>query len=506
MVGLPALTYVPIGEAMPAQAPVDMLIRNAQIVSHDMTVRGAIGITGGKVEFVSTSPELPPGKETIDASGKYVIPGVIDPHTHPGVMQSFADDIRDETRGAAAGGVTSWFATIKSTTMGRSHKEIYEPEDAVSYLEACKEGVQIIESESHIDVGFNLAIMCDRDAHEVPAIAEEFGVTSYKFYAGYRSANRFARSIGLPLAWDDGTLYIGFENIARVGGLAMLHAENSEVARVLTDRLRETGRQDLAAWEERSPDYVEAFHISQYAHFALVLGTTLYFPHTSSKLGLEESDIWRARGANLVNETCPHYIVLNKYTDPPGKWAKINTPIRLKEDNDALWQGLADGRVECVGSDHVPGGGFPDMWGPGHARMAGSEHILPLLLSEGVNKGRLSMEQLVKVTSYNTARRFGVFPQKGILQPGSDADLVIVDLDREETISTSHPFTWHSRAPATIYEGRRVQGYPVLTMLRGRTIAKGGQIIGEGGGKYLRRKRKDLPLATDGKYPRTGGS
>lgn len=488
---------------MTTQGSVDTIIRNARIVSHDATLEGAIGIKDGKVEFVSTSPDLPPAATTIDAGGKHVIPGVIDPHTHPGVMQSFADDVRTETRAAAGGGVTTWFATIKSTKMDRSLKESHEAEDAISYLEACPVAIDIVESESLIDVGFNLAVMSDRDSKEIPEIAERFGVTSYKFYAGYRNASPFAKSIGLPVAWDDGTLYLGFESIARIGGLAMLHAENADVNRVLTERIRATGRQDLAAWEERSPDYSEAFHISQYAHYALVLGCALYIVHTSSALGLEESNIWRARGARIVNETCPHYIILDKYADPPGKWAKINTPIRLKSDNDALWQGLAAGTVECIGSDHVPGPGFPDMWGPGHARMAQTEHILPLMLSEGVNGGRLTMEQLVAVTSYNTARRFGAFPRKGALLPGSDADLVIVDLDREETISTSNPMTWHSHAPATIWEGRRVRGYPVLTMLRGRVIVDEGRIVVDAGGEYVRRVPVKGVPATEVTYPRT---
>ncbi|MEA2622514.1 MAG: dihydropyrimidinase [Chloroflexota bacterium] len=488
---------------MTNERPVDTIIHNAKIVSHDATIDGAIGIRDGRIAFVTDGQDLPHAGNLIDAGGKHVIPGVIDPHTHPGVIGSFADDIRTETRAAAAGGVTSWFATIKSTKMDRNWKAYHDPEDAISYLEACKTGVEIVESESLIDIGFNLAIQGDRDANEIPEIAAEFGVTSYKFYAGYRRANDFARSIGLPLPWDDGTLYIGFENIARIGGLAMLHAEHADVNRVLTDRIKPTGRQDLAAWEERSPDYSEAFHISQYSHFALVLGTTLYIVHTSSKMGLEESNIWRARGTSIVNETCPHYIILNKYSDPPGKWAKINTPIRLKSDNEALWQGLANGTVECMGSDHIPGEGFPDMWGPGHARMASTEHVLPLMLSEGVNRGRLTMEQLVAVTSYNTARRFGVYPRKGAILPGSDADLVIVDLEREETISTSNPKAFHSIAPASIWEGREVKGFPILTMLRGRVIARDGEIVSEGGGEYLRRTPSKLEAATDRKYPRT---
>jgi dihydropyrimidinase len=125
------------------------------------------------------------------------------------------------------------------------------------------------------------------------------------------------------------------------------------------------------------------------------------------------------------------------------------------------------------------------------------------MLSEGVNGGRLTMEQLVAVTSYNTARRFGAFPRKGALLPGSDADLVIVDLDREETISTSNPMTWHSHAPATIWEGRRVRGYPVLTMLRGRVIVDEGRILADGGGAYVPRSPVKGVPATDQNYPRT---
>jgi dihydroorotase-like cyclic amidohydrolase len=483
----------------------DTVITNGRFVNHDSIIDGTLGVRGGRIAFVSTSRDAPPADEVIDARGRYVIPGLIDPHTHPGALRPFSDDIRSETRAAAAGGVTSWFATIKSTRMGYTYQPVTEPHEAISYLEACKAGIEIVEKESTIDVGFNLAIQCDRDAEEIPAIARQHGVTTYKFYVGYRGANDFAKRIGLPLAWDDGTLFIGFENIARIGGLAMIHAENNDVTRVLTARIRGPHRQDLAAWEDRSPDFAEAFHISTYSHFALVTGATLYIVHTSSGMGLRESAYWRARGAKVVNETVPHYFMLTKFDDPPGKMAKVNTPIRTKSDNEALWAGIRDGEIECIGSDHVPGTRAEqadrDLWDL-MTGMAETEQILPLMLTEGVNAGRISIQKLVEVCSYRTAVRFGVYPKKGVLQPGSDADLVIVDLDRDERISIRNPKLWHSDADFSIWEGRRVTGLPVLTMIRGRTVMRDGEIGASGGGQYLRRTPADLPVATDGVYPR----
>ena len=377
--------------------------------------------------------------------------------------------------------------TIKCTRMTKNFTKYADPSQVVSYKKVFPEAKDIVDNESFIDMAFTFALISDVHSAEVPDYVKELGVTTFKFYHGYKDVTEFSRRIGLPTAWDDGTLYYGLEQIGKAGALALFHAENNQITRILTDRLTAMGRKDLAAWEERSPDWCEAIDIVKFATLAKITGTRIYIVHISSKLGLQEVIRQRGEGMEIIGETCPQYLTVTKWDEPfPGGLAKVNTPIRDRMDNEALWEGLKNGTIQCFGSDHVPSRKADvyvsdNIW-ECMAGFPGIETQLPIMLSEGVNKGRISIERLVEVMCTNNAKVFNLYPKKGIIAPGSDADLVIVDMKKKETLKIEDLHSW---SDFSIFEGREITGWPVMTMLRGNVIYKDGEFIGKPMGKYL---------------------
>ncbi len=477
---------------------VDTLFKNAQIVKPDGIISGSVAVKGEKIVAVGDDQLLSDleAKEVIDVGGEYLFPGIIDVHCHPGSGRDFATDVREQSYTAATGGVTTFFGTIKSTRMSRTWKPVAEPKDAVSYLKVFPLAKEIVETESTIDMGFNFAIMSDDMSNEIPEYAKACGVTTYKFYVGYRHPVQFATPdfcprIGLPLEWDDGTMLLGFENIDKIGGLAMIHAENQDLVRIIHPRAMASGK-NLAAWARHSPGWVEAGHIATYAHLAMVTDCTLYVVHTCSKAGLDEIRFAKSRGIKVVSEVLPHYLIIDVNAPYPNVYAKINTPIQDTENREALWEGIRDGTVECIGSDQVCGAMKSDFdesnifTGGGRLGITSMQLILPLMITEGYHTRGIPLERIAEICSYNNARRFGVFPRKGTIQVGSDADMVVVDINRKRTV---HISDWPMNgSDFCIYEGRELQGWPTMTMLRGKVIARGLEVIGSPSGKYIYQK------------------
>ncbi|MBI2880169.1 MAG: amidohydrolase family protein [Candidatus Tectomicrobia bacterium] len=477
---------------------VDIVLCNAQVVTPSGVLRNSgVAVQGGHIVAVGEEDRLPPARRTIDGGGQYLLPGAIDPHTHPGPWGPFENDIRTETRSAAAGGVTTMVGIVKSTRMGQPYKKITEPQDVRSYGEVFPRARDIINEHAFVDMALTFAIVSDDYAREIPLCVEECGVTSFKFYLGYNRPNYFSRRIGLPTEWDDGTLFLGMEQIAKVGGLAAFHAENRQVARVLEERIKATGRKNLAAWEAASPDFLEAVDILKMGFFAKMLGCRIYVVHLNSRMGLEMVKRVRAEGVNITAEVCTQYLTLyDLEAEFPGAMAVNHPPIRDKSNADALWEGLAKGDIQCVGTDHVPGTRAElvtegDVW-KSFSGMATTELMLPILLSEGVNQGRFTIERVAQVASENTAKALNLFPRKGAIQVGSDADLVLVDLNLKRTVRGED---LHTMQDFCVFEGREFTGWPVLTMLRGEVIMEKGELVGDPRGTYLARTLDATPAA-----------
>lgn len=442
-----------------------------------------VGIADGRIAALATPNSLS-GAETLKATGLHIFAGVIDPHTHPGNWRPFEQDIAEETRAAAAGGITSILGTVKSPRLGQSFREVTTPEDVCSYHDVFPLAREIIERRAHVNVGLSYVIMDQRHAREIPAYAERHGVRSLKFFIGNGGATPWHGRVGMPVFGDDGVYFAAFREAGRIGALTMVHAENHHVARVLKPALGGEPS-DLRAWNRHSPDWAEAETIRRSAFFAAASSSSLYVVHLTSGLGAAE--ICRAkaeRPGRVFAETCPQYLVLHD-RHPAGLLAKCSPPVRAREDNEALWRALEDRTIDCVGTDHIPQSrGHKvvegDVWrsvagAPGH------ETLLPLLLSAE----RLSLPRLAEVTSANAARIFGLWPRKGVIAPGADADLTLIDLKKRRVVRAEEMIT---SADFTPYEGMELRGWPVLTLLQGRVIMREGQPVGEPAGKYLWRR------------------
>ncbi len=444
----------------------DLAIKNGILVTPQGRIRGGLTIGGGKITEVGSDGSLPKARQEVDAQGLVVIPGLIDPHVHLGQdkEEKFRDQCRSESISAAVGGITTMITTAR---FGNA----LEPR-VPTYRKAKEVG----RSNSFIDFKFNAFMTNQKHLEEIPALMEE-GVCSFKLMMAYTREE--AKQIGLE-GIDWGFAYRLFEIVAKIGppALAQIHCEEPEIIHTLRQRLIAQGRQDIAAWTESRPSVCEAMQLYDAGLLAHEMGAPLYIVHISAKESVDTLQYLKARGATIFGETCTHYLTLDR-NPACGIHAKVNPPLRDVPDQIRIWKGLNEGTLETIGSDHVPymrtdketGGLWKSM--PGFGAMGAT---LPLLVSEGVHKGRLTWEQLVKFTSENTAKIYRIYPQKGALTPGSDADLVIVDPSREWVLGAE---TLMSRSDFSIYEGTKVKGRPIKTYVRGRLIAENGQLVAE---------------------------
>ncbi len=451
----------------------DLAIKNGILITPQGRVRGGLTASGGKITAVGSDGSLPKARQEVDAKGLVVIPGIIDPHVHLGQdrEEKFRDQCRTESVTAALGGITTMITTAR---FGNA----LEPR-----LPTYRKAKEIGRSSSFIDFKFNAFMTNQKHLEEIPALMEE-GVCSYKLMMAYTREE--ARQIGLE-GIDWGFAYRLFEIVAKIGppALAQIHCEEPEIIHTLRRRLMDQGRQDIAAWTESRPGVCEAMQLYDAGMLARELGTPLYIVHISAKESVDILQYLKSQGSVIYGESCAHYLVLNRNPEC-GIVAKVNPPLRDEPDQARIWKGLRERTLDTMGSDHVPymrvdketGGLWKSM--PGFGVMGAT---LPLLVSEGVNKGRISWEELVRITSENTAKIYRIYPQKGALTPGSDADLVIVDPAQEWTLGAK---ALQSRSDFCIYEGRKVKGRAVKTFVRGRLIAENGRLAADQpGGEFV---------------------
>ena len=454
--------------------PYDKLIAGGTVVLEDGHHEVDVAVAGGKVAALLPRGHGESAAETIDASGLLVLPGLIDPHTHIGLGGE--DDWRTESRSAVRGGVT----TVVNYVMG-----------SASYFEQVQVEHEHAQRLSCIDYALHVVPCAQVHLEELHRYADELGVTSFKFFMSFRGTE--GAYLGIE-GTDDGFLYEYLRLVGeRPGAVANVHPENIEVVWRLRDEAKASGLEGLAAWDASRPDFVEAEAISRAAFYADLLGAPLYVVHVSAERCIHEIHAARAKskGTPLYVETCPHYLT-HTVDSPIGSRAKVNPPVRHAHDVEALWQALADGTIQTVGSDHA-GRHFSfkdkDIWSAS-AGMPGIASILGVLLSEGHHKRGLPLEKIVSLTSAKPARIFGLGPRKGTLAPGADADLVLVDLDAERTVDDD---TWESGSGYTIYNGWTLKGWPTLTMRRGDVLFRDGEVDAEPGtGEYLAALMPDL--------------
>jgi len=450
----------------------DLVLTNARLLLPDQGLTdGVLGVRDGRIAVIAAHGETLAARETVDCAGRWVLPGMIDPHVHFG-FGSPETDFATESRFAALGGTTSVLSFHRST-------DIRESFDA-----ARTRGV----AQSCIDFGFHFGITSHLHVQTLAEISRRFGVTSYKLYMMYKGAAGLSKGF---TDIDDGLLYAALRASAAIPGAIMgVHCENVEVIPILRDPLRAAGRDDLKAWNEQSPDFLEAENVHRVCYFAHKLGAAVNIVHCSSREALDEARRHRrTSGAPPIYvETCPHYLFLNDES-AAGPYAKVNPPVRAQADVEAMWEGVCDGSVTTIGSDHVPrkrSTKDKDIWAASNG-FPGTGLILPILLHEGYHRRGIALQTLVNVAAANVARLYRM-PSKGSLALGKDADLLIVDPDLERTVD---PQTLESHADYSPYEGMTLKGWPVRTFVRGRTVAQDGCITdaarAEPWGRYLNR-------------------
>ena len=447
----------------------DLLIKGGKLViTGQGVVEGTLAIKHGKIAAIMQPIDVPEALEVIDAQGKYVLPGVIEAHAYYG-RGALLEDYASETCSAALGGVTTVITYVAC------------PHDYDGVYHQLR---QAGEERSYIDFSFHFSLMVDGNLERLEHYARDFGVSSFMFYMGYKGEE--GRLMGL-LGCDDGLMHEGFTKIAHIPkGLACVHCENVEVIDRLKKPLREQGREDLIAWAEARPSFTEAESIQRALYFGRLTDCPVYIVNLSSKQGLDMVKEWRQKYDHFFVETCPQYLTHTMFADE-GKLAKVSPPLRTEADVEALWRGLKEGYIDTVASDHVAYSQeqkLASIWDspPG---FPGSATLLSVLLSEGIAKRGLSIERVAELTSSNVAKIFNLFPRKGALMIGSDADFTIVDLELERRVDAKDML---SSSEVCIYDGYTLKGWPVQTIVRGHLIMEDGKIIGKRGyGKYVGR-------------------
>lgn len=417
--------------------------------------------------------------EIIDAQGKLVFPGGVDPHVHldlPVGPVVSSDDYETGTRAAACGGTTT-VMDFPTQERGRSLCEALELWNEKARHKAC------------VDYAFHM-IVCDMPPEreqELRRVVEE-GIPSFKLFTAYPDR----------LYVDDGTLYRVMRSAAEFGAVVMMHAENGIVIDEIVRQACADGHRDPRWHALTRPAIMEGEAVHRCIAIAQVAGAVLYVVHMSCAAALEPLRTARDRGQLVFGETCPQYLLLDhSLYEKPGfegaKWV-MTPPLRSKHDQAELWKALRMGDIQTVGTDHCPFMMCDKERGldsftkiPNGA--PGIENRMALLFHAGVRSGALSLNRFVQLTSTNAAKIFGLFPQKGTIAVGSDADVVIFDPEREETISAANPRTHRMRVDYSAYEGMRVQGYPETVLLRGRVIVRNGEFVGKPGyGRFLKRR------------------
>ena len=454
------------------------IIRGGTVVTDGGMLEKDVLVENGKIAgLLDREESVDSGAEVIDASGRYVLPGAVDIHTHMDLDVGIArviDDFYDGTVAAACGGTTTIVDHMAFGPKG------------CSPWHQVKEYHRLADGNAVVDYGFH-GVLQHVDAaalDDMAQIAREEGVTSFKIYMTY------------DYRIDDLGLMRVLERAGNERILIAAHCENHGIVTHLRERFVREGKTQ-ARWHPVSrPCEAEAEAVNRLLYLARAAGEApVYIVHLSTRMGLEEIRRARASGQRRFGaETCPQYLLLDEalYDDPQqGLKALMAPPLRRKEDREALWSALAGDELDTVATDHCPFT-FAKQKQQGASDFTkcpsgapGVEERLILLYSEGVVKGRITLPQLVKYACANPARVAGLYPRKGAIAPGADADLVILDPAKEWTLTTD---LMHGASDYTCYEGMRVTGAIERVLLRGKTVALDGEFAGErGDGQYLRR-------------------
>ncbi len=469
-------------------APFDLTIRNGMVFTETGMVNLDIGVAQGKIAALEKN--LPGGLQDIDAAGKLVLPGGIDSHCHIEQMSGMgimgADDFHSATVSAAFGGTT----TVISFAAQRKGESLIDVVDAYAKRALPK---------AVIDYGFHIIISDPSETvlkEELPLMIRQ-GITSFKAYMTYESVKL-----------DDFQLLDVFDAVRKEGGLVMVHAENNDIIRWMTRKLLEKGLTAPKYHAVAHDPLAESEATYRAVSLAKLAQAPILLVHVGGIEAVHVIHSAQLFGAPIYAETCPQYLFLTKENlDLDGmEGAKFccAPPPRDPASQAAVWAGIIDGTLSIFSSDHAPytfdaSGKLPKGDDTVFSEIAnglpGLETRMPLLFSEGVNKGKISIEKFVEITSTNHAKTYGLYPRKGVIRVGSDADIAVWDQTKQVEISSG---MLHDKVGYTPYEGMAVQGWPVVVVSQGNIVVKDNQLLAKpGDGRFLAR----LPSHLDGYKP-----
>ena len=456
-----------------------VLIKGGRIITATGRYVADVYTEGDKIKTIGSELDYP-ADEIVDASGKYVLPGAIDPHTHismPFMGTNAQDDYKTGTIAAACGGVT----TVVDFDLQQKGE---------SLLEAIERKKSWAEGKTVVDYSLHPAVMDPRPEviEEVKQAILDYGTPSFKIFMVY------------DFRVDDATMIKLLEETKKYGGLVQVHAENVYIIQHMNEVLEKEGKLEPYYHAVSRPNIAEEEAIARAAKMVELTGSRIYIVHLSSKEGLFKVKEARDNGIDVFAETCPQYLLLNedRYKEPDFNGAKyvMSPPLRTEESSEALWGGLKGGDLQVVSTDHCPFdfNGKKDMFGKDDYKKIpngapGIETLLMLMHTEGVVKGRISLERMVDVLSTGTARMFGL-KEKGEIAVGKDADIVVFDPDQKFTITQPK---LHMNIDYTPYEGMEMTGMPHIVYSRGRKVAEWRddhvEFVGKiGAGRFVKRE------------------
>ena len=434
-------------------------------------IRADVGMSNGKIAAIGDDL-AEKADEVYDASGKFVLPGIFDPHVHIGNERSYEEEAETETRAAILGGVT---------TIGIFLRSLEE-----SYMLHLPGFKKAMDELSYVDSVFHPQVFTEEQIAEIPLYAKEYGIRSFKFY--------MSGIPGIVKSIADDVLLHGFRTVASLGpdAIACVHCETGVLIDAARKELLKKKEGTLADWEFAHPADAEALAIQTALYLAKIANAHLYVVHLSSRQGLEVVRDARRKGLRFTVETTTPYLGIAS-DDPNGFLVKMVPPVRTKDHHDALWQGFLEGSINTVGTDNTsrcratkkPEAGL-------HGARPGLPALgthLPALLHYGRLRG-VPLDILVDRATRAPAKVYGIYPQKGTIAVGSDADLAIVDLDLERVVRAEDLQGMSDFSP---FERKKLRGWPVATIKAGEIIARDGKIVGKRNGHYLPRTPKNAP-------------
>jgi dihydroorotase-like cyclic amidohydrolase len=453
-----------------------------------------IGIKDGRIAALAEDLRSADGDDHIDASGLVVMPGAIDSHFHIGIYRPIELDAASETESSMVGGATSIISYFRT---GSHYLNKSGP-----YREILPEVLEKTAGRAFVDYGYHIAPMTTAQLGEIEWMVGEMGIASFKYYMFYKGLNLSASSADAAAYtmsdnYDFGHLFAMMEKIAEadakhggVGRISLsIHCENAELIKLFIERVKGLGLPPLETYSRARPPLTERLSI----HEAGVLISASHVRANLLHLSSEESvqAVKQVRGLyptlDIRAETTLHHLALTyPMLEGRGLGGKVNPPIREQHDVDALWDAVADGTIQWVASDHaccLEELKQDELW-PAQPGFGGTALIYPVLISEGYHKRKLPLERIAELVAGNPARAYACYPRKGAITIGADADLALIDLDKEQVVS---PAILHSAQDHTPFQGVKVKGWPARTVLRGRTVFADGKVVGRASGEYLRR-------------------